>query len=224
MKLFFAFCYTDEEMNYYEELFKKIDSLFLDEKYQEVQSLIDDELNVAYVPRDVEERLRYFQSMVKEKTSIRPNLDDEQIEAYLFMDENHQLLAVDELEKRNLRDYYALCDRYLQSGSFRNAKVLLIDSLIRQEINKEYLYYDNESRFHFNPSELKPIEETDGFISAMNDLREIYLKEPSKLLMSQDLLFKECMLALPHNLNTDEGKRLAVKISRFIDDAFHADK
>ena len=211
-------------MNYYEELFKKIDNLLLDEKYDEAGSLIDDELKVVYIPRDVEKKLRYFQSIVKENKSVRPNLDDEQLESYLFMDESHQLLAVDEMGKKNLRDYYGLCDRYLQSKGFRNAKALLIDSLIRQEINNEFLYCDGDSKIHFNPSKLKPIEESDGFLTARSDLREIYLKEPSKLLMSQDLLFKECMFALPHNLNAEEGNRLAVKISRFIDDAFHADK
>ena len=50
---------------------------------------------------------------------------------------------------------------------------------------------DKEALYILTVDELKPIEETDGFISAMNDLREIYLKEPSKLLMSQDLLFKD---------------------------------
>ncbi|MBQ1307845.1 MAG: DUF3196 family protein, partial [Erysipelotrichaceae bacterium] len=68
-------------MNYYEELFKKIDNLLLDEKYDEAGSLIDDELKVVYIPRDVEKKLRYFQSIVKENKSVRPNLDDEQLES-----------------------------------------------------------------------------------------------------------------------------------------------
>ena len=211
-------------MNYYEELIEKIQNLLFDEKYEEAKSLIDDELNVIYVPREVEEKLKHFQKIVKENTFINSNLNDDQIEAYLFMDENHQLLAVDELGRKNLRDYYDLCNRYLQSNGFKNAKVLLIDSLIRQEINREYTYSDDEQTIQFNPSQLKVIEETDGFLSAINDLQEIYLKEPSMFLMSQDLLFKECMLALPHNLAETEGKQLALKISRFIDDAFNADK
>ncbi len=211
-------------MNYYDELIEKIQNLLKDEEYDSAKSLIEDELKVAYVPRDVEEKLIQYQKIVRQNTLQNKSLSDEQIEEYLKLDENHQLLAVDELGRKNLRDYYDLCNRYLNSNGYRNAKVLLIDSLIRQEINKEYSYTDREAMVQFNPSRLKVIEETDGFKSAMNDLQEIYMKEPSIFLMSQDLLFKECMLALPRNLNEEEGKQLALKISRFIDDAFNADK
>lgn len=211
-------------MNYYDELIEKIENLLKKEDYENAKSLIDDELKVVYVPRYVEEKLIQYQKIVKQNTLKNKFLSDEQIEEYLKLDENHQLLAVDELGRKNLRDYYDLCNRYLQSNGYRNAKVLLIDSLIGQEINKEYSYTDGETKVQFNPSRLKVIEKTDGFKSAMNDLQEIYLKEPSMFLMSQDLLFKECMLALPRNLNEEEGKQLALKISRFIDDAFNADK
>ncbi|MBQ2657341.1 MAG: DUF3196 family protein [Erysipelotrichaceae bacterium] len=211
-------------MNYYDELIEKIENLLKKEDYENAKSLIDDELKVAYVPRDVEEKLIQYQKIVKQNTLKNKFLSDEQIEEYLKLDENHQLLAVDELGRKNLRDYYDLCNRYLHSNGYRNAKVLLIDSLIRQEINKEYSYTDGETKVQFNPYRLKVIEETDGFKSAMNDLQEIYLKEPSMFLMSQDLLFKECMFALPRNLNEEEGNQLALKISRFIDNAFNADK
>ena len=211
-------------MNYYDELFDKIDHLLMDEEYEKAGALIDDELNIVYIPRDVEEKLQHFKQIVRLNTLKNHNLNDEQIEGYLSMDENHQLLAVDELGRKNLRDYQEMCRSYLLSEGYRNAKVLLIDSLIRQEINAVFTYSDNEKTVAFNPSHLIPIEKSEGFSAALKELQDIYLKEPSMLHMAQDLLFKECILSLPHLFDKEEGVLLAHKISRFIGDAFSADK
>ena len=211
-------------MNYSDELLDKIDRILIDEEYEKAKSLIEDELNVVYIPRDVEEKLLHFKQIVTLNTLNNHNLNDEQIEGYLSMDENHQLLAVDELGRKNLRDYHDLCSTYLRSDGYKNAKVLLIDSLIRQEINAEYTCFIEGKKMTFNPSKLIPIERSEGFLSALKELQEIYLKEPSMLNMAQDLLFKECILSLPYVFSNEEGIHLAYKISRFIDEAFNADK
>ena len=121
-------------MNYYEEILIQIRELIEKEELDEARRLILNELSVPYVPRDFEDELKEL--LLETKTSdYQPKLiSDAQIEEFLYSDPSHQLIAVDELNKKNLRDYIDLCQDYLRSKGFKNAMVLLIDSLIRQEI------------------------------------------------------------------------------------------
>ncbi|MBQ6333450.1 MAG: hypothetical protein IJI46_00030, partial [Erysipelotrichaceae bacterium] len=139
---------------------------------------------------------------------------------YLFNDPEHQLRAVTELDKRNLRDLIDLCDKYLRSNGFINAKVLLIDSLIRQQIDHRFVYINNDDRYEFNPKDVKKADEAEGYLSAINCLQEYYLKEPSKLLLAEQLLNKEALLALPFNLSYEDGIKIAEKIKNYIDEGF----
>ena len=207
-------------MNYYDELLTKLDELMDNKHYKEAEKLIDDELSMAYVPKDIESKLKEYKDEVKVYTFRSRSLNDEQIEEYLFNDPEHQLRAVTELDKRNLRDLIDLCDKYLRSNGFINAKVLLIDSLIRQQIDHRFVYINNDDRYEFNPKDVKKADEAEGYLSAINCLQEYYLKEPSKLLLAEQLLNKEALLALPFNLSYEDGIKIAEKIENYIDGAF----
>lgn len=207
-------------MNYYDELLSKLDELMDNKHYKEAEKLIDDELSMAYVPKDIESKLKEYKDEVKVYTFRSRSLNEEQIEEYLFNDPEHQLRAVIELDKRNLRDLIDLCDKYLRSNGFINAKVLLIDSLIRQQIDHRFVYINNDDRYEFNPKDVKKADEAEGYLSAINCLQEYYLKEPSKLLLAEQLLNKEALLALPFNLSYEDGIKIAEKIENYIDEAF----
>lgn len=207
-------------MNYYDELLSKLDELMDNKHYKEAEKLIDDELSMAYVPKDIESKLKEYKDEVKVYTFRSRSLNDEQIEEYLFNDPEHQLRAVTELDKRNLRDLIDLCDKYLRSNGFINAKVLLIDSLIRQQIDHRFVYINNDDRYEFNPKDVKKADEAEGYLSAINCLQEYYLKEPSKLLLAEQLLNKEALLALPFNLSYEDGIKIAEKIKNYIDEGF----
>ena len=207
-------------MNYYDELLSKLDELMDNKHYKEAEKLIDDELSMAYVPKDIESKLNEYKDEIKVYTFRSRSLNDEQIEEYLFNDPEHQLRAVTELDKRNLRDLIDLCDKYLRSNGFINAKVLLIDSLIRQQIDHRFVYINNDDRYEFNPKDVKKADEAEGYLSAINCLQEYYLKEPSKLLLAEQLLNKEALLALPFNLSYEDGIKIAEKIENYIDGAF----
>ena len=207
-------------MNYYDELLSKLDELMDNKHYKEAEKLIDDELSMAYVPKDIESKLKEYKDEVKVYTFRSRSLNEEQIEEYLYNDPEHQLRAVTELDKRNLRDLIDLCDKYLRSNGFINAKVLLIDSLIRQQIDHRFVYINNDDRYEFNPKDVKKADEAEGYLSAINCLQEYYLKEPSKLLLAEQLLNKEALLALPFNLSYEDGIKIAEKIENYIDEAF----
>ena len=207
-------------MNYYDETLEKIENLLKEDKEKEVLDLINDELKQTYIPKDFENKLYEYLDKIKPQNIVK-SISDEEIEEFLYSTNEKQLLAVDALNKRNLRDYIDICNKYLCSDGFINAKVLLVDSLIRQEINEDIKMNNKGIEYEFIPKFLLTIEESDGFISGNKYLNEYYLKEPSKLDLAKNLLYKEMMLLLPINQDENEGLIIAQNITKYIDDAFN---
>ena len=209
-------------MNYYDEILLKIEKLINDKK-EEARKLVENELLQPYIPREVEEKLLNYKQELKE-SSIKKELSDEDIAEYLNASKEKQLLAVSVLDGKNLRDYIEICNEYLKGDGFINAKVLLVDSLIRQEIGDDIYLNKDGLEFNFIPKFQLPIEESDGFISGNKYLEEHYLKDPSKLQMAKSLLYKELMLQLPINVEESEGIIIAKDIIEYIEDAFNGIK
>ena len=206
-------------MNYYDELISEIDKLIKNGNTQEALVKVKNELNLPYIPREIEEKLnKYLDQLNVSKTALK-SLTEDEIIAYLKDNYEHQLIAVSHLNKQNLRDFIDVCDNYLKSDGFVNAKALLIDSLIRQEINYDFKYVNNGSFINFNPSKLIPVEESKEFNLVRSKLEDYYLKDPSKYQLGLELLYKEALLSLPNQIN---GEVAFEKIINYIDDAFSA--
>ena len=207
-------------MNYYDETLDKIENLLKEKKEELALELIKDELKQTYIPKEFENKLYEYLDLIKPQNIIK-SISDEEIEEFLYSTNEKQLLAVDALNKRNLRDYIDICNKYLCSNAYLNAKVLLVDSLIRQEINEDIKMNNNGIEYEFIPKFLLPVEESDGFISGIKYLNENYLKEPSKLELAKSLLYKEMILLLPINQDENEGLIIAQNIIKYIDNAFN---
>lgn len=206
-------------MSYYDELKSKLDELYDSGNYKELNELVEDELKQAYIPRDIQEKLSFYKDKLHEHKYV-PILDDDNLEEYLNGSKEQQLLAVDYLNGKNLRDYIEICNKYLCSKGFINAKVLLVDSLIRQEITEDIKMSDEDGEYTFIPKYLMPVEESFGYDAAIKYLNEYYLKEPSKLKMAKDLVYKQMIMMLPINTEEEEGLMIAKKISEYIDGVF----
>ena len=175
-------------MNYYDEIIEKISSLIDEKNYDLADRLISDELAVPYVPREVEEKLYRLKKRIM-KDPVSRIISDEEIEEFLFQgDPQHQLIAVNELNDKNLRQYIGICERYLASEGYANAKALLADSLIRQEIDHLFHFRKGNDIILFRPSLFTVIEASEPFLSASGKLFEDYMKEPSKLQLARQLL------------------------------------
>ncbi len=209
-------------MNYYDETLEKIEKLLKEEKEDEALIIIDDELRQAYIPKDFEEKLLEYKNRFY-KSVDKKTLSDDEIVEYLNDSKEKQLIGVSLLDKKNLREYVDICNDYLSGDGFINAKVLLIDSLIRQEIGDDITFNNNGLEFNFIPKYQLPIEETDGYLSGNKYLERYYLKDPSKLKMAKSLLYKELMLNLPINLEGSEGEIIAKDICEYIEEAFNKD-
>ena len=210
-------------MNYYDEILKKIYSLIQDEDYDKALFLVNNELSVAYIPKDVEVKLREYFEIIKESTYKTISISDEDIEEYLFKDENHQLIAVQQLNSKNLRDYLDLVNKYLSSNGYKNAKVLLIDSLIRQEIGEEIHYDDGGIEYNFIPKYVIPIEQSPGYLSAKKIIDEEFMKFPSECKIANELLYKQAIINLPINIDVCEANEIASNIIAYVNKAFNND-
>ena len=207
-------------MNYYDELIDKIKLLLREKNYEMAEKLIQDELSLPYVPKDIEEMLYNLKEQIV-KSTIPHRISDEEIEKHLFEgDIDHQLMAVNELNGKNLRQYIDLCQRYLDGNGFANAKALLIDSLIRQEINHVFHYKRDDDLMMFNPCSYEVIEDSEPFSAASRQLSEDYMKEPSKLQLARQLLYKELIMALPDVYTSEEAMILEERIVEYINKAF----
>ena len=207
-------------MNYYDEILEKIADLIDQKDFDEAKRLLLNELEMPYIPKDIETKLHELLEEVKVSDNKREYITDEQLEEMLNGDAQHQLIAVNELDHRNLRDYIDLCEKYLKGNGYVNAKSLLIDSLTRQAIDYDFLYADGERNIIFNPKNLIPADETEFFKKTLYLLQEDLMKEPSKLQMAQQLLYKEVLLALPEMIDEKMSENYAEKIEKFIEDAF----
>ena len=207
-------------MNYYDETLIKIRNLIDQKEFDEAKRLISNELEMAYIPKDFENELRGMIDEINDSTISSAMMGIEQIESYLQMDEQHQLLAVDALNKMNLRDHIGLCERYLSSDAFINGKVLLIDSLIAQQIDHGFIFQKDQTEYSFNPARCIRAEDSDTFKKCSHLLEERFMKEPSMLIMAKQLLFKELMFSLPFLPDVKNAETISEKIIAYILDAF----
>ena len=208
-------------MGYYEETLNKIDKYIDDNNLDEAKRLIENELSISYVPLDFEKALLERAETIKELSPDKNHsLSDEQIIDYLNKDIDHELMAVDALSKRNLRDYEDIVNDYLSKDGDIYPKVLLVDSLIRQEISYEVKMNNNGIDYTFIPKYQLTIEESDGYLKGLELLEDYYLKEPSKYQLAKELLYEQMLLVLPLNCDEDEGIYYGNKVKEYIDNCF----
>lgn len=206
-------------MSYYDDLLNTIDALIANKNILEAKSLVLNELKMPYIPSDIETKLNaYLKDFPKEDMSHHISI--EEIVSYLKEDEEKQLIAVNELSRLNLRDYLDIVSEYLNSDGFINAKVLLIDSLISQDISNELNMVNEGVEYKFIPKYIVPVELSKGYVKAIKLVSDEYMKEPSKLKLAKDLIYKECILALPLSFEEDEAQNLANKAIEYINKCF----
>lgn len=208
-------------MNYYIDIVEKIEKAISENNYNLASKLIDDELNAPYVPKDVFDKLNILKAKLP-YNETNSSLNDEKIIEYLNGSFEKQLIAVEQLNKKNLRDYLDICNAYLSKEGFINAKVLLIYSLIEQEISEEINYNNNGINYCFIPKFCLLPNESLGFKKANKLIEDKFMKDPSLMQMSKSLLYKECLLALPLTIEEDEASDLADKIINYVNKAITA--
>lgn len=207
-------------MDFYEKLINDIEKLIEEEKDERAIALINEELSMPYVPRGIEEKLHMLLDKICSQGNDVNYVSDEKLIKLLDGDKNEQLIGVDTLDKRNLRDYLDMVEKFLMEDKFVNAKVLLIDSLVKQEINCELQVLKEGEVISFNPSKLKPIDKTEEYKLGIRILDDKYMKEPSKMYLAVKVLNESAIMKYPLCFTEEEIRELTSEIIRYIDEAF----
>lgn len=206
-------------MNFYEELIQSIEKLIDEKKYEEARAKIIDELSMPYVPNDIYETLESFMDKLEELVPSKgDSLSDEDIIEYLKSDDRSlQLIAVNYLDRMNLREYLDIVSEFLVSSNGDDeVKTMLISSLINQEIGEEIKVDKSGMEYEFIPKYVMSVEESDGYLRAVVRFDEVLFKNPTYYNLAIELFTKEAYRALPVNIDDDEALVMADNIIRHI--------
>ena len=205
--------------NYYDDILEKIKNAYENKEYQKAEFYIEEELSMPYIPSDFEKAL--FELQDKYRAMLKSNdfkLSDEEIIEYLKADEMKQMLAANYLNNLNIRDYLDIVQEYLLSDSDDKIKVLIINTLMEQDILDEMQVKKDGLDITFVPRYVEPIELSDGYLSAKNYFEEHLKQNPSMLQMADELLAHKCFAYLPFSYEEEEGELIAKEIICYIYD------
>lgn len=209
------------EENYYVKTLNEAKDLVKKEEYFKAMRIIEDELSMPYIPEDFEKELLSLKKAIdRSLKKDRLDLSDEMLKEYLFNDPVKELIAVNALSKKNLRDYLKLVQEYLLSKGDDKAKTLLIAALVDQEIKEELKVLKNGMEISFIPKYVESIEYSDGYIRGREYLRkELENDDPIMYKMALELLGNKVFSSLPLSVDEDEGVLYAKALILYLDEA-----
>ena len=208
--------------NYYEDILEKIKSTIEKGDIERALFYLDEELSMPYIPLEIEEKFLELQKECKaskSKESIK--LSEEEIYANLNEKASpvKQLTTANYLNNLNIRDYLELVNDFLIGNGEVMAKLLLVNTLMEQDITEELTINKDGLEIDFTPRYIEPIEISDGYEAAMNFFEENLKQNPSVLEMARESLGNECFMYLPLSYDSEEGIILAKEIICDIYDA-----
>ena len=206
-------------MNYYDELLKQWDELYEEDNYTKLRELMNVELKMPYVPKELLNKIEELDALIpKENKEHHISLND--IEKMLKGDEECQMAACYALKEMNLRSHIELCEDFLISKGSEKAKAILIYALIEQEIKEEIKCIRHGLEINFTPSYMLLPQDSEGFALCYNALCHYYEKDPSSLSLALQLLSEEAIDALPLDIDENEGKEVAERIIKRLNELF----
>ncbi len=217
--------------NYYQTLVTKVQEMIDKELYQEAFEKLNEELDMPYVPSEVEKQLIILKEKVIQQLKIdqpATAISIEQIEQLLTGSELSQVKAVDALCALNLRQHIDVVKTYLENKPNRLVASILIEACIEQEITEELKYQTNEMIYHFVPRAIEKPIDTDGFKMGLSYLRQwLENDNPSLMMMCTEVLMHCVFYKLPESYEEDEAISLALSIVKYVyhasndDDSYH---
>lgn len=203
--------------DYYSTCEKQILKLIEEDELLKAQQLIDEELKMPYIPAD-------FECLLKElrKQTLQPQekvLSDEQIEAYLRLDEKHQILAVKALSEKNLRKYVPLIQEAFNQAKSVLVTLSLLEICIEQQLNEEFKIEKEGLEMYVIPSALTLPLDSEGLLQVFEFFKQwLENEDPSFLDLCCQCAVKEAYLRLPFEIEEDESESMALEIVYYVAD------
>lgn len=208
-------------MNYYDEIISKINSLIQNKQFDEAFSLVLNELEMPYIPKEYEEIFYEKFNELKSFRKVNYDFDDEKLLDYLHGSLFKQSSAINYLSKRNLNDYILEIEEYLKGEYDSDVKKHLIVFLIQQKINHLFKCKIDQDIYEFNPYNLHNIEDDNIFKVVFSMLSELFENDnPIFFKHATNILFLLFVKRLPFYYSEKQISKLFQSIVIFIYDAF----
>ena len=201
---------------YYEECLNKIQKLIDENLLDEARFLIQQELNMPYVPAEVEEKLRAYLLDTTPDSAIHI-LSDEKIREYLCGNENQQLIALRQLENQNVRLYLEEIQHVFDSDPSVLVRIALMEILAMQQVSDAFDITVNGLSMKFIPAALELPNCSKGVAKADAYLCDwLENDNPSLLKMCEECLIKEAYLRLPLSIDEEDAQMLSASLLRYV--------
>ena len=204
--------------NYYEEMIDEIRSFIDENKIELARFKIQQELKMPYIPNDIEILLNDLLKDANSKVELEYSLSQSQVEQLILSDNlAKQLKGVDYLKQCNCLNFIDIIQQFFNTNKSLNLQGLMIDTLINQQINYEFIIDNEKIKIEFNPRYIESSYETDGFIKSYEILNELLGNDnPSFLKLCLDMLNVESFLMLPFAIDEDEAINYCLSIIEYV--------
>lgn len=208
--------------NYYDEILNEIKQLREEGKYQKAKVMIQRELDMPYVPSDIEKQLR------KQKRDVLYELSEQSGDTEVSLNKllnglkgraETQLFSASQLSSRNIREFLPEIMDYLAKDPLPEAAGLIINAIAEQEIGEEFVLLKDGVEYTFYGDDITPVSKSEGYLRANKYLYDwVGIKNPAIYDMAKKILIHDVYLFLPLSYSEDESKALALDTIKQISD------
>ncbi|WP_381415133.1 DUF3196 family protein [Spiroplasma endosymbiont of Anurida maritima] len=183
--------------NYYKEVIKEIEQLVNENSLEKALNLINEELNLPYVPSEVEEQLtdlfKLVHSKISEKSFKHNQWSVEDIKEILSspFDEEIHLAAFYHLQNLNPFALEKEIKFYLESKLFKDdLKTNLLFALNKSNYDKELSVVKNHGIFKVNPKNINIFYDDSVYQNIEKMLEDIFLVDNASLYNASTILLQ----------------------------------
>lgn len=194
-------------MNYYQEIEQEITQLLQEEKFKEALEIINEELRMPYIPKEVQSKLETWQKECKANLNIKESNIVSFDKAYQWITSGDSqllqagIIALGQQNLRNhLKDYKELVDK--EPNPMVKKLLLLVG--VSQHLPIEVQGYKLSELIH-------PLD-NDLYKEVYIELDNLLFKEPVVLEMSKELLVSYFIERFPDTLEEYKAKDIALSL------------
>ncbi|AOQ22228.1 DUF3196 family protein [Mycoplasma capricolum] len=190
--------------NYYDQILKKIKELVEKNNLTKALDIINQELEVSYIPSDFEKSLYKIKREIKEKQcrQLNKTYSISEIKALLNSKNNlDQIVGIKNLININIRLIIDEIKKYLlNTNNVYENKSLLLISLSDQQIDQEFeVFKDKKNSFLVNPKLLNIKEIYNTYYQVENQILEIINQKDIFLIQTcKQVLFSYFLYKFPY--------------------------
>jgi len=206
---------------YYQSFLEQIHEMMDHLQYRSAYDLINQELQVPYVPSDVISILKELsQTCLEHIDTEAPSVSKQKLMDWISGSDSQKEMAVSLLSDLNLRQYTEQVQQLLDSTLEDSVKGRLIEALMEQKIDSPFQIEKEGLEVHFIPSVIASAKE-DPVLKACNKILEDWFSNdnPGFLAFCCSLLEQERLAMRPYDFIELEPLPLAKAIASAVFDA-----